>query len=209
MKILIVGAGRGVGRAVAERAIGMGHEVVGLVRSMPAAEPALPGVTYTQGDASLSADIDRRVSGQDAVICTLGADRGPTVSLYSAAARNLVSAMSKHSVRRLIYLSNFGVLGERSPHPVTALMTALVRLTLQSTLADHREALRVLDQSDLNWTAVRPMALTNGKARGAYRVSRSALPAGGFRIARADVADFMLKELDSELYSRAAPAIAY
>jgi hypothetical protein len=117
--------------------------------------------------------------------------------------------MTDADVRRLIVLSNYGVLSEGSRHPLTALLAWAVRLAVRDTLADHRLALEHLKRSSLDWIAIRPMALTNGPHTGIYRVASKGLPSGGTRISRADVADFMLKQLATPLPSGQLPALAY
>ena len=210
MKIIVFGASRGVGRSVVDQALARGHEVTAFARdpsSMDRFDDRLKGVA---GDATDPTDVADAIPGHDAVFVTLGADnrRGAT-TLYSKAAENIVAAMSAAGVKRLIALSNFGVLGESSSHPLTALLAMAVRFVTRDMLADHRLALSHFRQSSLDWTAVRPMALTDGPLKGVYRISLDALPSGGSRISRLDVADFMLKELDERRFVGQVPALAY
>jgi putative NADH-flavin reductase len=209
MKLLIIGASRGIGLEAVQQALAAGHHVTAFARS-PASTPVESRLTWLSGDATNPADVDAAVAGRDAVISTLGSDnrRGPT-HLYSTATTNLVRAMSASGVHRLVVLSNFGVLGESSCHPLTALMALGVRLGIRETLADHGLALAQLRKSSLDWTAIRPMALTDGPYTGLYRVAVDGLPAGGTRISRRDVADFMLKQLTSSAFLGQAPALAY
>lgn len=209
MNVLIIGASRGVGLLAVQQALAAGHRVTAFARS-PATTPAGSRLTWISGDALNPADIDAAMAGQEAVISTLGTDnrRGPT-QLYSAATHNIVRAMDAAGVHRLIVLSNFGVLAERSCHPLTGLMALGVQLGIRDTLADHGRALDQLRRSSLDWTAIRPMALTDGAHTGIYRVAREGLPAGGTRISRPDVADFMVKQLASPAFLGQAPALAY
>jgi hypothetical protein len=57
--------------------------------------------------------------------------------------------------------------------------------------------------------AVRPLVLTDGPWTGHYRIALEGLPVGGTHIARADVADFMLRQVSSDRYVHKIPAIAY
>ncbi|CAN7267000.1 SDR family oxidoreductase [Devosia sp. LjRoot16] len=209
MNILIIGASRGVGRLAVEQALDAGHHVTAFARN-PSSLPIHEHLTLAQGDATNDADVRKAVAGHDAVISALGSDhrRGPT-QLYSTATTNLIEAMSSADVSRLIVLSNFGVLSESSHHPLTALLVWAVRLGIRHTLADHRLALRYLQRSTLDWTAVRPMALTDGPRTRNYRVVRDGLPNGGTRISSADVADFMLKQLIDSPFKGKLPALAY
>lgn len=210
MKILIIGASRGVGRMATQQALEQGHHVTALARDPSSLPSEHDRLTVLRGDATNESDIRRAVDGNDAVISTLGSDnrRGPT-RLYSTATANLVRAMSDAGVRRLVVLSNFGVLSEGSCHPLTASLAWVARMVLRDTLADHRLALQYLQKSSLDWTAIRPMALTDGRHTGVYRVVSEGLPSGGARISRADVADFMLKQLAGRVSGGQVPALAY
>jgi putative NADH-flavin reductase len=153
--------------------------------------------------------VRRCLRGHEAVFCTVGADKRGATTLYSSAARNISTAMEDLGARRLVFLSNFGVLGEKGSGARTAVVTFLAKLTLRPVLEDHRRALDELRTHDFEWIAVRPMMLTDGARTGEYRVSVDGLPKGGARISRGDVADFMLKQVTSSEYVHRVPAIAY
>lgn len=210
MNLLIIGASRGVGRLAVQQALDKGHRVTAFARDPSSLPSGQERLTVFRGDATNKDDVLEAVPGHDAVVSALGSDnrRGPT-QLYSTAAANIVRAMTEAGVRRLIVLSNYGVLSEGSRHPLTALLAWAVRLAIRDTLADHRLALEYLRRSSLDWIAIRPMTLTNGPHTGIYRVAPNGLPSGGTRIARADVADFMLKQLAAPRSSGQLPALAY
>lgn len=210
MRVAIIGASRGVGRHAAEQALGLGHDVTAFARTAAALRHLGGRARIVAGDAMNPTDLERALAGQDAVLCTLGADdrRGAT-TLHSTAARTFAEVMPRARVGRLIVLSNFGVLGEGSWHPLTGLLALMVRRAIPATLADHRGALDQLRASSLRWTAVRPMALTKGALTRRYRVVPDGLPFGGTKVSRADVADFMLSQLGDERFVGLAPAIAY
>lgn len=210
MNILIIGASRGVGRQAVQQALDAGHHVTAFARDPSSLPSGHERLTLLPGDATNEADVRRAVVGRDAVVSALGSDnrRGPT-QLYSTATANLVRTMSEAGVCRLIVLSNFGVLSEGSGNLATALLAWAVRLGLRDTLRDHRRALGYLQHSSLDWTAIRPMALTDGPRTGVYRVVPDGLPSGGMRISRADVADFMLKLLAGSQSGGQLPALAY
>ncbi len=209
MRILVIGASRGVGRLVVQQALDAGHNVTAFARDLSGIPDLHKPLRVLSGDATNEVDICRAVAGHDAVVSALGSDNrhGPT-RLYSTAAANLVRGMSDAGISRLVVLSNFGVLSESSWHPTTALITCAVRLAIRDTLADHRLAIEAFKRSNLDWAAVRPMALFDGKHTGVYRVVSEGLPSGGWHISRADVADFMLRQL-ADTSGQRTPAIAY
>ena len=88
-------------------------------------------------------------------------------------------------------------------------MLFLGRISLRNVLPDQRQALEEVRQSHLEWVVVRPLALTDAPGRGTWRVALDGLPQRGRRIARADVAAFMLDQLASKDYLRTIPALAW
>jgi putative NADH-flavin reductase len=209
MRIAVIGASRGVGRHIAEQALARGHDVTAAVRN-----PADVGMRHERlwvvtCDVLDRAAVGATIQDQDAVFCAIGTkSRGPT-TLYSSAAQNVLAGMQQHGVRRLVFLSNFGVLDETASDVIGALMLTLARRVIRHTLADHRLALQAMARSGVEWTAVRPMALTDGPLTGSYRIDPRGLPRKGRSIARADVADFMLKLAHDDQFLGQAPAIAY
>ena len=209
MRLLIFGATGGVGRPLTERALEQGHEVTAVERDPAKLSLTHPGLLVAQGDVTDPASVRTVIKGHDMVFCTLGTGgRGPT-TLFSTAARNVTRAMDARGVRRLMFLSNFGVLDERAPDLLWAVMMPFARVWLRHLLRDHRLALEVIRQYDWEWMAVRPMIMTDGPSTGRYRIAVEGLPPHGVRISRADVADFMLLQVNSDEYVHQIPALAY
>ena len=112
MKVAVIGASRGVGRHIAEQALARGYEVTAAVRNPAAVDLRHERLRSVECDALDTAAVSAAINGQDVVFCALGDDsRGPT-TLYSSAAQNVLAGMRQHGVRRLVFLSNFGVLSE-------------------------------------------------------------------------------------------------
>ncbi len=209
MNIVIIGASGRVGRHALEQALAAGHTVTAAVRYRGAIEVRHPALSVVSCDVRNADEVCQAVAGHEAVIVALGdPSRGPT-DLYSTGARNTIAAMQEHGVRRLVFLSNFGVLGERAGDLVGALLLMLVRRVIAYTLADHRLALDAMRDWGGEWVAVRPMALDGGPRTGRYRVAIEGLPDRGRRVSRADVAEFMLEQATATEYLRSVPAIAY
>ena len=209
MKITVIGASGGVGSHAVGRALADGHWVRAAVRNPDNVKIQHGRLDVVACEARDPASVSAAVRGADAVLCTVGADSNASTTLYSTSAENILRAMTEHGVHRLVFLSNFGVLDEQSTDWRSAALLFLVRRVIRDTLTDHRRALDVMRRCDLQWTAVRPMALTDAPSLGRYRVAMEGLPARGWRIARADVAEFMLKQLHDDRYVRKVPALAY
>jgi len=209
MRLIIIGASRGVGRSLTELALTQGHQVTAFVRNPATLAINNSALKVVAGDVTNAALIEQSIKDHEMVFCTLGTDqRGPT-TLYSTAARNIIQAMNAQGIRRLMFLSNYGVLGEKSANLRTASLLLIAKMVLRDSLKDHRRALDEMQRSNPDWIAVRPMGLTDAPHTGQYRIAVDGLPAGGTRIARADVADFMLKQTSSNEYLHQIPAIAY
>ena len=209
MKVLIVGASRGVGRCLLEHALAQHHQVTAAVRNPAAVDIQHERLHVVSCDALDAESVSRAIVGQNVVFCTIGDNsRGPT-ALYSTAARNIGQGMQAHWVRRLVFLSNFGVLGETAQDLRSAALLFLAKRVIRHTLADHRRALQEIQDHAPEWIAVRPLPLTNGPWTGQYRTAAEGIPAKSSHIARADVADFMLRQATDNRYLSKAPAIAY
>jgi putative NADH-flavin reductase len=111
-------------------------------------------------------------------------------------------------VRRLVYLSFLGVREGRSQ--LSMVGRYLVAPVLRNVVADHEAKERIIKQSALDWVIVRPPRLTNGARQGSYRSgvdvrAISVIP----RISRADLAEFMLRQVSDKTYVRKTPAVMY
>src|SRR5438876_850053 len=122
--------------------------------------------------------------------------------------RHILDAMERHGVRRIVVLSAAGALHERVGSIVGSLGLILARAFLPGVYREHRAMLEELRTRNLDWIAVRPVILTNGPWTGRYRVAAEGIPRGGYRVSRADVADFMIRQLTSDEFVRKMPAIS-
>ena len=165
-------------------------------------------MTVTGGDATDPAAVADVVAGADAVLSALGSRGAKTPGLLGAAASVVTQAMVKHGVGRLICVSAAGAFIREDPE-ASPLVKAILPRVFARPFADVREMERVVRASALDWTLVRPTRLVNDPGRGEFRI-RDQYPAPGLtRIARADVAQFMMAELTEPDYIRQAPAICW
>ena len=207
MRVLVFGASGLTGQQLLDAAARHGHTVTAFVRN-PVTFHNQHGVEVAPGDVTDPQAVARALPGQDAVLCALGAAtplrRTPALV---AGVRHLTAAMTDAGVHRLIYLSFLGVPAGR--HQLSALGRYVIApVVLRHVAADHAEKEEIIRHSKLDWTIVRPPRLTNGPRTGTYRHgedihARQIVP----RISRADVADFMLAQLNDQTYRHRAPAI--
>jgi len=207
MNIVIFGATGGTGRPLMEQALAAGHRVTVLVRT-PGAIAAIAArhderLRVVQGDVRRADEVAAVVAGQDAVLSALGPrGRGPT-TLCTEAMANILAAMERHGVRRLVALSAYGA---RESHACT-LYNLLLWGVQREKMRDKGLMEELLVRSAVDWTVVRPPALSDGPRTGAYRTGVEVPVDVTSRIARADVANFMLRAAAGRAYLRAAPTI--
>jgi putative NADH-flavin reductase len=209
MKLVIFGSTAGTGRKLLEQALEQGHEVSAFARTPEKLDDLEhPNLRVIQGDVLDSAAVEAAVAGQDAVLCTIGAGAGRT-TLREDATRNIVQAMDTAGVQRLICQSSLGV-GDSHANLGFFTKHVVVGLFLRHAFADHERQEAVIKQSSLDWTIVRPPHLKDEPLTGVYR--------HGFpptdrnikgQISRADVADFMLKQLTDDSYVQRTPGVSY
>jgi putative NADH-flavin reductase len=122
---------------------------------------------------------------------------GPT-TIVADCARSTVLAMQAAGVCRLL------VVGVAVLFEDNGLLTAIARRTfLRNVARDSAEMERIVRASDLDWTIARPPRLTNGALTRAYGVAEGSMPpASRLTISRADVADFLLDELEHPAHLR-------
>ncbi len=212
MKIVLWGATGLTGREVLNQALDAGHEVKAVVRNPEQIEIEHANLSVAQGDVLNPKSVNEAVSGGDVVISAIGSGasfaqaRKPT-TLYSAGFANIVAAMRKHSLRRFIALLSVGTV----PDPNEAFIhKKIIRPLIRGTYDDMRRAESILAGcDDIDWTAIRPLRLMDTPRTGKYRTAVNFLPPDGVEISRADVAEFMLKQMNTDEHLRGYVTIAY
>ncbi len=208
MKVVIFGATGQTGRLLMERAVATGHVVAAFVRDPTRVNIPDRSVRVVEGDVLDSAAVDRAVAGQEGVLVALGTATRGSPQVLPQGIRRILDAMEKHGVRRIIVLSAAGALHEKAGSIVGGLGLMVARAFLPSVYQEHRAMLEELRTRNLDWIAVRPVILTNRPWSGRSRVVTDGIPRGGYRISRADVADFMIRQLTSDEFVQKMPAIA-
>lgn len=207
MKVLALGAGGRTGGAVVQQAAAAGHQVMVLVRDAGAySRPA--GVAVREGDATDGNAVAAAVAGQDAVIDTVGGKTPykSTVTLEGDVAKAVLAAMQRHSVSRLLVTSSLGVGDSVSNAPVVLRM--LLKTFLRGSTKDKAAMERDVEASRLDWTIVRPAVLSDGPPTGRVRTFDSATGDKAHKIARADLAAWLVTHLNHSTHIRRTVTVA-
>lgn len=204
MKLTIFGATGGTGAQVMQQALAAGHTVTILARDPAKVTTQNPRLTVVAGNVLNQSDVEKALDQAAAVVCTLGNTSNNPADVVSAGTQQIVKAMQQRGVKRLIVVSSLGV-GD-SKHQVPFFFKVLAATVLRKTMKDKEAQEALVRASNLDWTIVRPGGLTDGPRTGSYRFGVDASLTAG-RVARADVADFILRELERNEFVRMTPAI--
>jgi len=210
LRVLVIGATGATGRQLVQQALEQGHQVTAFVRDPAKLNMAHANLRIARGDVLDYASVESAMRGQSAVLSALGHKRFFYPNrIQSDGMRNILQAMNTCDVPRLVCETALGIGNSvgRLGLPHTFLILPLL---LAFYMWDKLRQEQLIIASDRDWVIVRPGVLTNGEARGSYRhgpkVGSYLWPV---KIARADVADFMLKQLTDDAYVGAAPGLGY
>jgi uncharacterized protein YbjT (DUF2867 family) len=201
-KILVLGATGGTGRQIVSKALQEGHEVTALVRR-PEQDAGLPaGVRVLRGTIMDDPEpLDAAVRGQEVVISALGVGKAlRSGSLIARSAPLIVRTMERQGIRHLIFMSAYGVGTTWTDVPI--LPRILMGLFFRDLYTDKEIGEEAVRRSNLDWTLVYPVTLTNGPRTGRYRVGERLRLRGFPTISRADVAEFILTQVEDRRYLR-------
>lgn len=196
MKLVVMGATGGTGLEIVRQALERGHSITALVRSPERLKRFGDRISLKQGDLLDTTDLERVLQGRDAVLSGFG-PRLPVskadAHLLQRFAAALTTAMLHTGVKRVV-VESVAFLFKDSLIPPAYI---LGKLLFPGIVADAAAMEKLFEKSGLDWTMVRPPELTDKPHTGKYRVREGHLPRFGFKISRADVADFMIKAAEN------------
>ncbi|MEL6108141.1 MAG: SDR family oxidoreductase [Planctomycetota bacterium] len=206
MKVAVFGATGTIGKQVVSQALAAGHDVTAFVRDAERIEVAHSRLRVVEGDVLRDkSQVRGAVEGQDAVIVTLGAGARGTVR--SVGTQNIIDAMRERGVRHLVCQSTLGA-GESSAE-LNLKWWLLFRGPLRWAMADHERQETLVRDSGLDWTIVRPSAFTDGPATGRYKHGAATKHGKlSLTISRADVAQFLIRQIDDRSYASQAVSLS-
>ena len=211
MKILLLGANGAVGQLALGELLKANHEIKALVRNASTMPTKHPLLTVEQGDPTNAAHLEWLLAGQDAVLSTLGVRKNKRTTVRTDVARNLVAGMKKHGVRKLVWLDGAGVGSSKQFVQRSSFFFGriIMPIFLNYMYEDAAVADSFIEESGCDWVIVRPMSFTNSAKTGNITVitDMSLTVKLSLRIARADVAAFLVEQLIKDDYVGQMPLI--
>ncbi len=204
MNVLLFGATGKTGAHVLKKMLDKGYQVSVFARSPEKLDMTNEHLTVIKGDANDASLVDQAMPGHDLVISCLGSNTGlgKTTELHKMAS-NIAKSMKKHAVKRIIYVASAGIDKE-----IPGMMGKITMKLLGNVLEDHRNAVQAIKDAELCWTIVRPLGLNDKPATLAYRETEEGIPQNGRSISREDVADFIMRAAEDEMYQYKSVAIS-
>lgn len=209
MNILIFGASGNTGRELVRQALSEGHNVTAFVRTTGKLTVTHDRLKIIQGNVKDYSSVENAIKNQEAILSALGVSKplnnDPVVI---EGIKNIIKAMEQVNVKRFIYLSFLAVGDGRND--AGFIIKNIISRVVRNEIADHEAKEHLINSSTLEFTIVRPPKLTNGSKKGHYRSGENIKAESIFPVmSRADVADFMLKQLTDKTFLRKAVRIMY
>lgn len=211
MNVTVFGGSGQIGRFVVTDLLATGHTVTAYVRNPAKLGINDPGLTTVTGELSDAERIRQAVHGADAVISALGPSlkRGAKGTPITEGTRNIVAAMAAENVSRYIGLATPSFPDERDQPTLKAkILPVMAKAMFPNALDELVGMTQAVTKSGLNWTIARITRPTNGKPKGTVRAGFLGRDKVGSAMTRADIAAFLVAQLNDDTFSKAAPAIS-
>jgi len=209
-KIALFGGSGKTGRLFLEQALDRGYSVRVLVRNPEKVNVRHPALEVIKGDVLNEKHVSTTVKGFDIVVSLFGHVKGSSEWLQTDGTNNIIKAMKMHGVPRIISLSGGGLPYPEKDQPkfLDKMIRTLMKIAVPKILNDAIRHHQVLLESDLEWVIVRGPRLTNDPQKGEYRIGWVGVNSST-KIGRADLADFILTQVEDDRFNRQMPFVSY
>ena len=208
--IMVFGASGGTGLELVEQALDAGHQVTVVLRHPDEFPIRHEHLRIIKGDVLQPRTFENSFFGIDAVISCLGTRNREPTTVYSEGVMNIVTAMQKVNINRIICLSAGAVV---VPPNASFLMKFVIKNILQRLFKYNYADMLIMEtnlrNSTTNWTVIRPPRLLNGDKTGKYRTVVNDFLTGMSSLTRADLAHYILHHLEDEKTYKSKVEISY
>ncbi len=206
LNILVFGATGRVGSHIVSLALKEGHHVIALVRTPSKMNITDENLHVKQGNVLNIEDIASVMANADVVISALNTDGTKTLT---ESLPLIIQEMKKRNLYRIITVGTAGILQSRLTPSLLRYQSSESKRKTTRAAQEHHNVLKILEQSDMEWTIVCPTYLPDGHYTGNYRVERDFLPEGGTEISVADTAEFTYQQIQCTKFVKSRVGIAY
>lgn len=196
LKILVFGATGPTGQQIVNQGLELGYEMTAFVRNSDRLPISHSKLNIITGDVLDTKRVLNAVQGHGVVISALGNGKSLKGNVFSVGTKNIVDAMEMSACKRVIIMSAFGV--DKSITEVPILLKVIYKTLLKKTFDDKALGEKYLKQSNLDWTLIHPVILTNQLKSSTYQFGENIDIGVIPKISRADVAELMLKLVDDQ-----------
>ncbi len=204
--IAVFGATGRTGKPFTELALKEGYQVKTLLRTPSKLEIQNPNLQVIQGDLVDAAKVEETIRGTEAVLLLVGMSpnvRVP-VDFRAVMVRNILEAMQKTGVKRIIRLSN--IAGAREEKDRLGFGVKLMQsLMNKNVIQDETTGTNLIKQSNMDWTVVRNSLIWASAPKGVYQAGY--FGEGKNSVTAGDLAAFILQELKDGKYIRQMPFV--
>lgn len=208
-KIALFGATGQTGNLVLEVALSKGYEVSVLVRDISKLKQKSDKLTIFSGDILNLEVVSNTINDADLVVSLFGHVKNSPECLQTNGTKNIIDAMKEHNVGRIISLSGGGLPFPEKDEPkfIDKLIRTIMKIVVPKVLNDAIAHHKVLEKSGLKWSIVRGSRLTNDPKIGTYTVGWVGVNSGT-KISRADLADFIITQIEDETFNYQMPFVS-
>ena len=206
--VAIFGATGRAGKHLVQQALDRGYCVRALARDPGKLAMQNERLLVIQGSLSDTDRVEQVIAGADAVLSVLGPTNNEPTFEISQGTTTIIKAMQQHGVKRLVISAGAGV-GDPGDAPklFNKLINVALKATARNVYEDMLKTVALVRESGLDWTVVRVPRLTDTSPTGTIRVGMVGQGTGA-NLSRADMAEFMLKQVDDLRHLRKAPVIS-
>jgi len=210
MRTIAIFGGTGqTGKLVLEKALKEGYKVKALARNTDKLTTTDANLEVIQGDVLNADDVMETIQGSDVVLSLFGHVKGSPEYLQTHGTEHIIEAMKQCGINKIISLSGGGLPFPEKDHPkfVDKMIRFIMKVAVPKILNDAIEHANALKSSNLDWMIVRGPRLTNDAPKGTYRVGWVGVNAST-KISRSDLADFIVKQVDSDEFNHQMPFVS-
>jgi putative NADH-flavin reductase len=208
-KIALLGASGQTGQQFLIQALAKGYSVKALVRNPEKITQKSPNLTLIKGDILNQNDVNQCLEDTDIVVSLFGRVKDSPDWLQANGTQNLLNAIQKHKIERIISLSGGGLPYPEKDEPKLAdrIIRTIMGIVAPKLIKDAIRHHEVLKASQTKWMIVRGPRLTNDPEVGKYRVGWVGVNAST-KISRADLAAFIITQVEDETFNYQLPFVS-